>query len=78
MASLKFTAMSLRPPDFSPGTGNYRNAAAVKLHLRKKRISVSVAANSPEEPSPAPPPEKPEIELEFIGVQLTFEFCLEL
>ncbi|KAB8945650.1 hypothetical protein FH972_026846 [Carpinus fangiana] len=67
MASLKFTAMSLRPPDFSTGTGNYRNVDAVKLHLRKKRISVSVAANSPEEPSPAPPPEKPEIELEFIG-----------
>jgi hypothetical protein len=75
MASLKFTATSLRPPGFSPGTGNHRNA--VKLHLRKKRISVSFAANSPEETSPAPPLEKPEIELEFIGVHFTFKFCLE-
>ncbi|KAB1204538.1 hypothetical protein CJ030_MR8G021810 [Morella rubra] len=64
MASLSFTALSLRPRELSSATGKQGNI--VKLHLRKKPISVSFAANSPEESSPAPP-EKPEIELEFIG-----------
>ncbi|KAG8375512.1 hypothetical protein BUALT_Bualt10G0107500 [Buddleja alternifolia] len=62
MAATSFSAVSLRPPEFS--SANHRSAAA--FLPRKRHVSI-LSATLPPEASTAPPPEKPQIELEFIG-----------
>ncbi|KAL5559237.1 hypothetical protein UlMin_035448 [Ulmus minor] len=68
MASLQLipaNAITLRSPEFSDGTGNFRNS--VKFITGKKPISLSLAASSQSQEAIPAQSEKPEIELEFIG-----------